>query len=338
MSPDRPADGVVPVLTFVNFDRVLATRDRLASALARRGHVGCVLEGADLEACVATCAAVLAVPGPPVRRSLADWAGKFLDGPGRHRLAARLAGNVDRLKAGEAVGPWVAQAAPEWAAAVVSRVVWARVPADRWRPERKGYRVWFQFVSGSPAGDTVERFMTSAAAAYTARHVGFDRPGMALEYRDGMDMFGLRVVVLLAPELSAAGRPGFREVVAPAGYKAANRHLLKARRRVGFVCPHGLTDPCYRCGHGLESCPVATHPVDYVTAGCARCGGAAVIDPDARAGPPGVCVRCRSAGSLTVLPEGSHGGQRTDDPVALPDGGGGVQSPDGEGGGEPAVR
>jgi hypothetical protein len=73
----------------------------------------------------------------------------------------------------------------------------------------------------------------------------------------------MRMLILLDPEYTRDGRPGFREVRCTPSLKRWNRGIIEKRfRRQGntqWPCPKGFDHHCFECRIGYLECEAATH-------------------------------------------------------------------------------
>lgn len=276
---EQPEGAEVPKPPPVNLAAVFALRDRLMDrALAER--VGTVPAGGTFAGMVE---AVRRVFGPRADRwalveSMRYLAGREVSHRGAVELAWRLAGNADRVRAGRAVAPWTAQAAPEWVPVqvVAARYEIRKRPADKFG--RPGHTLRFQVLAGTPCPLQLTQWWSKEKADVVAYSVGFRRkPPMFLG--DHAELMGMRFQVLVDPARSGR-EPGFFHVACPPGLLAPNRALIKKRRRIGFDCPRGYAHECHQCPAGAATCEAACHPADYAARACPACGREWWFDTD----------------------------------------------------------
>ena len=248
------------------------------------------------------------VPVEAVRESCMSLGGQALTARKCRELAWRLAANLETLRAGRPVTPWVRQDEPEWVAVQVTGARYAIQKRAADRRGRPGLDMRFTVLTGTPAATTIAEFWSDQKVDAVAYNIGFKRkPPM---YKaDRTEVFGCRFWALVEPRLSLGG-PKFYRVHATPAFEASNAALIKKRRRIKFPCPMAYTHECHRCpvgAGGEDRCPAATHRADYEFKKCETCGREnAAFDTDP-AYVNDYCLRCQpliSAG-LQVKREGS---------------------------------
>lgn len=278
----------------VNLPRVFTLRDQLYAACL--GLPGLTVDAEVLADLAERLSSQLpGVPPAVLWASVRDHALVELSQDNLYDLCWRLAGNLDRLRAGLPVRPWVGQPTPEWAPVQVLSVETFE------RRDRNGTgrtpvaRCRLRVLAGTACTAELSpvwtvRFIWTMVAPY----VGFTRPWGKLPYTDPLELTSLRFQVELDAEFCRDG-PGFEKIRCPSSLEKWNRDIMRRRWREqpGFDCPIGAPPeqiPCYRCPRGYQSCPVACHPQDYVKQACSRCGKLSWFDPE---GPSDRCVNCR---------------------------------------------
>lgn len=135
-------------------------------------------------------------------------------------------------------------------------------------------------LAGTACPLVLQKFWSREACGFMSSRLGFSNRYGKRPYQSALLMTGLRLCVLLEPELCRDG-PMFQHVVVPDFCLRHNRELLKARLQRIPPCPQAYTHPCYRCTVGADACPFATHRDTFVVQPCPACGQAeAVFDPE----------------------------------------------------------
>lgn len=265
------------------------------------------------------CSTALGLKRPAARAAVADslrpLAGGVLTAAAAAELSWRLAGNVHRLRKGEAVPEWCRQIDEEWSPAEVEAVsptrrVFrprgddARAAADG-LVHQAGFSLSLRLLAGSPAGRVARVFWSNELCHVYKQSFGYSRVCHARYSRafrahreypflDPREFFGMRVNVLVDPTTSQPPHQvGFRLIADTPAMVAHNRRLMVAREREDFACPRGYqvdAVPCWQCPAGRDECPAACRAVGCVAGDCPSCGGRGVwLDGGAR---PPVCLDC----------------------------------------------
>lgn len=280
-----------------SLETVFRLRDDLAAVLAHE-YAGGVLPPDGLAGFVARACQVLSDTAPvdpaAVAGSLRTLAGVRLSRKLIRETAWRLAGNLPRLTAGESVGPWRGQRAPEWVPAQVLSVTPRRGSAGG----RLRYRVAWKILAGTPCPLQAEVSWGLKTLAYLSPRFGFTRARdggwSPRPFADPSLLVSMRAEVLIDPAECKDG-PGFKELrFAYQPLKDWNRELHRYRLRAepGYGCRYRLPAslPCHRCAVGVRDCRAATHPATYTPGPCPGCGrDDALFDP---AAPAKACVNC----------------------------------------------
>lgn len=270
------------------------TRAALLAVLRPYRHVVCTPE--YFECLVSDIMPSVPVPARAVLRdSVADLAGQRLLPNLLVATVWRLAGNLRRLAAGEAVPPWTRQRTPEWAPV---RVLGLRRALQGKNP---GYRFVLRFEAGGPAGMRVDKFWSTKFCYFVAPQLGFsnqppkdEKPyTLWYEFRHPREFVGLTFYVLVSPSV-CRGSPGFTVLRLSATCLKDNREMMRKRTRYEppYVCPRGYpaTKACHRCAVGYVHCPAACHKHDYVVRACIVCNkDKAVYDVDVARD---MCLEC----------------------------------------------
>ena len=196
-------------------------------------------------------------------------------------FAARIAGNLHRLRANEVVLPWTGQAADEWVPVQVTRVDLAR------KKEDIGYNVTVVVLAGSCCPDKLIRFWKRGMYNVLAPRLGFTPRWGKRPFQDPAQFVSLRFMAKIDAAKSTT-RPVFTEVGCAQSHLDWNLEVLKRRFKI-IPCPNEFTHECHRCAVGVEECPAATHLKTYVVAVCQSCNTAQPFDPETAAG---MCVSC----------------------------------------------
>jgi hypothetical protein len=210
--------------------------------------------------------------------------GKELTKKRLNAFALRIAANVEHLRDGKVVLPWVRQAEDEWAPVEVLRC-WP----GRSRKDVIGSHFQLLVLAGTPVGLKISTFWTQAQCNYVGIELGFSRrrkrPLIHPSY-----MVRLRFSALFEPRLSAE-RPGFHKVRLPSGLAAYNEPMMRDRFDRSPGCPpRGYEHYCHACWLGYDNCAMAVHPTNYVQKCCDRCANPkAWHDP---ADDMDVCIEC----------------------------------------------
>lgn len=195
----------------------------------------------------------------------------------------RLAGNMDRLREGLAVGPWAGQRGDEWVPLQIIRGYQTR------NAKRKlGTEFTFRILAGSPAGMRTTAFWSKGLTSLVAGNVGFSRFG-DYRFRNHRDLVGLRLYGLVEAKRSATS-PSFFEMAYPQSLVTWNRENVLRIRCRKEPCPRGWLHPCHRCAVGFTECPAAVHRFTYERGHCHKCQTPdALFDPEDQTG---ACVVC----------------------------------------------
>jgi hypothetical protein len=210
--------------------------------------------------------------------------GKELTGRRLNAFALRIAANVQRLRRGQVILPWVQQFEEEWAPVEVTRC-WP----GRNRKDVVGSYLQFLVLAGSPVGFVLTRFWTAAQCNYVGIELGFSRRRKRPLIHPS-HLVRLRLSVLFEPKLSDE-RPGFHRVTLTSGLARYNEPIMRDRLAREPGCRHrGYEHACHVCWLGYGSCPLAVHPLDYEQKICDHCA-----DPRAWHDPADnmdMCVKC----------------------------------------------
>ncbi len=211
-----------------------------------------------------------------VFESVRYLAGKPLGELDAIRLAWRLAGNINLLKAGQPVPPWSLQRHDEWVPLQIVKIFRTRNSKDQ-----LGFDVTTRVLAGTPAPLKISSFWSVRVVRLVASKLGFSRPWDKYPFHTAQELVGLRFYGLIEA-IRSRGRPEFHEVECSDSFIKWNReNVLKLRLRVGCKCPAGFLHKCHLCAYGYDRCAAATHPKTFTIGNCAGCGGQDVpFDPD----------------------------------------------------------
>lgn len=235
-----------------------------------------------------------AISGHTVYETSRQLLGRILTPQLAWEVAWRIAGNVDRLKRGIVVNPWVGQAEPEWVPVQVVRVDPARHPR---RPEI-GAAVVVQVMAGGCCPMRLESFWKRNLMGALAQRIGFTPSWGKRPFSHVEQYVGLRFLALIDPKRCEGGKPGYFEIGVPSGFLDWNVSLLKKRFK-DIPCPKGWSHECHNCAQGYEVCPAATHFRTYVKRYCTHCVAEALFDPES---PSLYCVTCTRKFALSKKP------------------------------------
>ena len=238
-----------------------------------------------------------------VRASLIDVCGQQLDKRKAQDIAWRLAGNVQQLKLNRSVPPYLKQTGNEWVPCEIINVeqatrYFAKTDKEKLVP---GAWITFRILAGSPSGKTITKFWSDKLGAFLSPSFGFakwkNRPEKwpehkpYLAYRSSKQYFGLRVNLLVTPELCVDGKLGFEKIRVSKTMQDYNREILTKRSKFNFKCPKNYSHECYSCPIGKDSCIAACHARTYIKRHCPECKSeAAWFDPQAKSD---LCLKCR---------------------------------------------
>lgn len=223
-----------------------------------------------------------------VFESVRILAGKKLTQKLAATTAWRLAGNVDKLVAGEPVLPWTRQFADERVPVRVEHVFETKY---RHAP---GVIFRCRALAGSPCAMLFSQFVSDRSCFAISKSLGFSAPWGPYPYTTAAHFVNLFFFAHIDAERSHS-RPVFMRVTATASMVAANRKLIAVRSRVQ-PCPFGFEHACEHCYFGYDQCDFSTHAQTYVTRHCEQCNGAGFFDPGSASA---VCIRCQQNGFVT---------------------------------------
>jgi hypothetical protein len=219
-----------------------------------------------------------------IRASLEDIRGEVLRLPAWYPIAWRLAGNLERLRAGRPVMPWTRQTTDEWIVCEIEDIRRVRRGTGKY-----GYNVKCLALTGSCCPMRLETYWPQSFFGLVRTRLGFSRKQpFRYPFNHWSELTQMRFEALLTPELCAT-TPQFRQLRETSILLKYNRELTLRRTRVKFACPQNYEHKCCVCPVGIDGCPVATHAKTYKRSHCRHCGRDAWFDSGFRA----MCVECR---------------------------------------------
>jgi len=218
-----------------------------------------------------------------VFESIRVLAGTTLTAKAIALLAWRLAGNLDRLNAGDAVLPWTRQLHDEIVPICVERVI----PATR--KDKSGFIFSCRALAGTPCTELFPQFFSANSCRAIARAIGFSTNSWGPLQYSGIGMHFVNLLFFAHIEADRSReRPFFRQVSVTSSMLKHNKELLAVRCRQ-IPCPENYNHACVNCFVGYNECPFAVHAKTYVEAHCRNCNSTSFFDPES-AGV--MCVNC----------------------------------------------
>lgn len=196
-------------------------------------------------------------------------------------LAWRLAGNIDRLVAGEPVLPWTRQFADERVPVQLEKISATK------RRHISGYTFHCRALAGTPCAMLFTEFVSDRSCAAISKTLGFSAPWGPYPYSTPLHFVNLLFFAHVDAERSR-NTPAFTRVTASSSMVATNRELIAVRCRVA-PCPLAFEHACVHCYFGYDQCKFATHPLTYVTRYCERCNSEGFFEVGSSAVE---CIRC----------------------------------------------
>jgi hypothetical protein len=212
-----------------------------------------------------------------VFESIRYLAGQQLGSAEGLRLAWRLAGNLDRLREGQAVLPWANQARDEWVPLQFLRSLPSRNNYDV-----RGITYTLRVLAGTSCPMRVTVFWKKQIVRMAASKVGFSQPWGKYPFHRSSELVGLRMMGLVVAARSQS-QPAVYNFDCPDSMVQWNReHVLYQRFRAkGHPCPQNWSHPCHRCVVGYDQCPAGTHYRTFERGTCDACGHAdQMFDPE----------------------------------------------------------
>ena len=268
-----------------SLQRVLARRDQLFS-VSLRPYIGSSLVGQTIQDVCDDLAAVLpqTVSRAALSESLRVMAGTDMTQRTARELAWRLAGNVDKLIAGEPAFPWAGQFSDEVVPVRVERMRFEK------RQKTKGYVLYCRALAGSPCPMVFPQFFSLRSFRAVCRTLGFSAPWG--QYPMATPLYFVNLVFFAHLEASrSAETPYFKTISASAGLVTHNKPKIAVRCRVK-PCPLGYKHECSKCWMGYNECPAAIHPRTLVQRPCTQCAAVGFFEPEDEGA---ICLNCQAA-------------------------------------------
>lgn len=274
-----------------SYASVLSRRDRLFSR-AIKTYVDTKIVGDTVYDLYKDLLAALPekVSQSAVFDSIRIYAGTDLSLPEAKALAWRLAGNIDRLVAGEPVVPWSGQIGDERVPVIIEDV----------RPFTKkdapGVLLQCRAVAGSPCPMSFKQFMSSASCSAIARTLGFSASWGPYPYSTPLHLSRLLFFAHVEAEKSRT-TPVFTTVSASSSMVKLNREKIEIRCRAR-PCPFGYEHPCASCWIGQDRCPASVHSRTFISKHCLHCNSDRFFDPAVKSDK---CIQCSKASNKLAI-------------------------------------
>lgn len=268
-----------------SYSGVLARRDRLFST-AIKTYVDAKIVGDTVYDLYKDLLAALPekVSQSAVFDSIRIYAGTELSNSAAKALAWRLAGNIDRLIAGEPVVPWSGQIGDERVPVVIEDVRHFN------KKNISGVLLQCRAVAGSPCPMSFTQFLSSGSCSAVARTLGFSASWGPYPYSNPLHLSRLLFFAHVEAEKSRT-TPVFSTVSASSSMVKLNREKIEIRCRAR-PCPSGYEHSCASCWIGQDRCPAAVRPRTLVSKHCPHCDADKFFDPAVKSDK---CVQCNKA-------------------------------------------
>jgi hypothetical protein len=210
-------------------------------------------------------------------------AGTSLDRRKAQEFAWRIAGNVDKLVAGDAVLPWTRQIADEIVPIRVETVMPTR------RKNDFGFIFQCRVLAGSSCPMAFQQFLSARTCKVLSRVVGFSNTSWGPHQYAGVAAHFTNLMFFAHIEAERShDKPGFQNISVSSGMLRANKALIEVRCRTK-PCPRNLEHSCAICYVGYGECGYAVHPKTFVEQHCRNCDKISFFNPE----DPGVmCINC----------------------------------------------
>lgn len=223
-------------------------------------YLGARPEGEDFTDLVHALAKYLNISTTVAFESVRTLAGRQIDKRVAGETAWRLAGNLQRLRAGIAVPPWVYQCERE--------VVPVQAMSCEFQQTKRG-RIMGAFrlrvMAGTPAPMVLASWWSRSFCHMLARRLGYTSYRGQFPFSHSTEIVNMRMLLLLDPQETYDGKPGFKDVRCSPSLKRWNRVIIEKRfRRQGkqqWECPYRFDHHCFECRIGYTDCPAATHRI-----------------------------------------------------------------------------
>lgn len=237
-----------------NLSRIFVLRDRLSNCELVE-FLGTELTGEWLDAFIdSVCLHLKRVHRQAVFESVRHLAGTILTDESLKDVTWRLAGNIDKLRRGEAVPPWSVQLVPEWMPVQITAIESGQTSTGK-----SGAFVNLRVLAGSACPTRTGTFWTKSLCRGIGRQAGFTSAKGDFPLQHSDCLVNMRLWILVEPERCRPGQLGFWEVGCSGGLRKWNREILKKRFRMGWECPMNYKHYCHNCHVGYLQCPAATH-------------------------------------------------------------------------------
>jgi hypothetical protein len=268
-----------------SFSRVKERRDRIF-AHALRPYIAARIVGETVKDICKDIAKEL--PQTASRDALFEsirvMAGTLLTQRDARELAWRLAGNVDRLQAGQRVLPWTRQIEDEIVPVRIERIY-----AEK-RRDSHGYTLHCRALAGTPCPMVFPQFFSTRSCRAISRTLGFSASWGTYPMHTPLHFMGLMFFAHIEADKSGE-TPYFKTVSNTSGLVAQNRPKIEVRCRVK-PCPRGYRHACDKCWLGQDECPAAIYPRSLIQRECAQCATMGFFEPD---DDGTVCLNCRGS-------------------------------------------
>lgn len=204
-------------------------------------------------------------------------------------LAWRLAGNIDKLVAGQPVLPWTRQIEDEIVPVMIEHVRTFK------RKNTPGFILSCRALAGSPCPMAFTQFLSRASCGAISQTIGFSKSWGPYPYTTAQHFVNLMFFAHIEASKSRES-PFFMKVSASSSMVKENRGRIEVRSRAK-PCPEQYEHACIHCWLGYDRCDYATHARTYVTRHCASCNADGFFDP---ADSGVMCVRCKYVASHQV--------------------------------------
>lgn len=226
-----------------------------------------------------------------VFESIRVLAGTTMTAKAAALLAWRLAGNIDRLLAGEVVTPWTRQMHDEIVPVCVERVIPSK------RKDKTGFIFSCRALAGTPCTELFPQFFSTNSCRAIARAIGFSTNSWGPLQYSGIGMHFVNLMFFAHVEADRSrDKPYFRQVSVTSSMLRHNKELLAVRCRTA-PCPENYPHACVNCFVGYSECPFAVHAKTFVEAHCRNCDSTAFFDPE-QAGV--MCVNCARVNRYSI--------------------------------------
>lgn len=275
-----------------NFSAIKKRRNRIAAFLLER-HLNAPITGDTIYEIVNGLLDFLpsTVSAAAVFDTVRVLAGTQLDRRKAQEFAWRVAGNVDKLVAGEAVLPWSGQFVDELMPVRVETVTPTR------RKNDFGFIFHCRALAGSYCPQTFSQFFSARSCKMLSRAVGFSNTPWGPHQYGGVAAHFTNLMFFAHVEAERSrGRPGFQNISVSSGMLRANKELIEVRCRTK-PCPFGYQNACVNCHIGYGECSYAVHPTTFVEQHCRTCDKVSFFNPD----EPGImCINCQHRNNCAI--------------------------------------